>query len=76
MAKRKLVHLHNHSEERELKRLAITVETALVLALGIPWVSGCTNPFPVPVEAALEYLKSVSAKPKQSEELHTLDRHC
>ena len=58
-------HTHHYSHERDLKRICVTLDSALREALNLPSDIRLKNPFPVSLERATEYLQRL---------LSTLDR--
>ena len=63
---------HTHSVERtaprELKRLALTVESHLRIKLGLPFDSSIHCPFPVPAATCKAFLERIAQQPEQDGE--------
>ena len=55
---KKQKHSHKQSEERDLKRIRVTIDSLLRARLKLP-PSDLANPFPVDQETALAYLRDL-----------------
>ena len=62
-------HTHSNHDDRQVKRIARSVDSQLRTQFGLPLDPSISNPFPVSIEIVRAYLQEVVGRAETAQEL-------